>query len=209
MASKSRRSRRAAETRDEATESAFSEHGRDQRVVEDQRPPRQEVPVAPNVLPDVVRSRQRAVAEREASRLARPDGSKSMYRLPHADCKKSAVTSTPSGIGSLTSFDKNEKKSNDISNEEWCGPWSVARQMISKREDAKRRREELENDAVANGENHPLDEAMEEFALEQKVKQHPSMQWKSLLSVQNFENARKESLYGKRQKRMDVMQIGW
>ena len=206
MASQTRRSSRTDPTADDAC-SEDAEHVRDRRVEEEQFRPRV-VPAPPNVLPDVVRNRQRAVAEREASRLARPDGAKSMYRLPHADRKKSAVTSTPSGIGTLTSIDKNEGISNDIGNEEWCGPWSVARQMIAKRDDAKRRREELENDAIANGENHPLDEAMEEFALEQKVKHHPSMQWKSALSSPNNANGKRESLYGKRQKRMDMMQIG-
>lgn len=208
MTSNSRRSRRTVVSSDEATGSEVTEHVRGRGVEEDRSQPQVVPAVAPNVLPDVVRNRQRAVAEREASRLARPDGSKSMHRLPHADRKKSAVTSTPSGIGSLTSLDKHESISNDIGDEEWCGPWSVARQMIAKRDDAKRRREELENDAIANGENHPLDEAMEDFVLEQKVKQHPSMQWKSSLSFENYANAKRESLYGKRQKRMNMMQIG-
>ena len=208
MTSRSRRSRLiTAETTDEQQISQIAEDERERSLVVGRLQPQVE-PAAHNVLPNVVRDRQRAVAEREASRLARPDESKSMFQLSHADRKKSAVTSTPSGIATLTSTIKLESNYNDTDNDEWCGPWSVARQMIAKREDAKRRREELENDAIADYENHPLDEAMEEFAFEQKLKQHPSMQWKSTLSLQNYSTRKRESLYGKRQKRMDMMQIG-
>ena len=190
MTSRSRRSRRTAGTADELVDGA---------IVEQPQPLEEH-----NVLPDVVRHRQRAVAEREASRLARPDGSKSAYRLSHADRKKSAVTSTPSGIETVGKSDTTTHSTTD--QEEWCGPWSVARQMIAKREDAKRRREEMENDE--DGENHPLDAAMEEIALEQKLQQHPAMKWKGSLSFQDDTNGKKESLYGKRQKRMDTMRTG-
>jgi Leucine Rich repeat len=201
MVSRPRRSRRTTERSgiDEGSALGPIDGLPDGQVEEELQP---DEPPPQNVLPDVVRHRQRAVAEREASRLARPDPSKSTHRLSHADRKKSAVTSTPSGVASLTSTEKHD------GNEEWCGPWSVARQMIAKREEAKRRREELENDENANGENHPLDDAMEELAMEQKRKAHPSMQWKSSLSLERSNRANKESLYGKRQKRMDVMQHG-
>jgi hypothetical protein len=163
-----------------------------------------------HILPNVVRDRQRAVAEREASRLARPDGSKSMYRLSHADRKKSAVTSTPSGFVTLTASDNFDIENSANSTEEWCGPWSVARQMISKREDARRRREELGNDENNNSENHPLDNAMVEFSMEQQRKAHPSMQWKSSLQLgmKRIGSGNIESLYRKRQKRMNVLQNG-
>jgi hypothetical protein len=73
-------------------------------------------------LPEAVRQRNRAVAEREASRLARPEPRR-VGRLVPASRKKSAVTSTPSGYHASIRAD-------DTQEEEWCGPFSVARQMI-------------------------------------------------------------------------------
>ena len=95
-----------------------------------------------------VRDRQRAVAEREAARLARPEQRKRV-KLAHADRKKSAVSSTPFGLhrGSSTVNDEPEAQ-------EWCGPFSVARQVLRQREEAKRKAEEEENNAVM----HPLDD---------------------------------------------------
>ena len=99
------------------------------------------------VLPAAVRQRNRAVAEREASRLARPERGM-ITTLGHASRSKSAVTSTPSGMpksmgapvsSSLTHPDHHEEDSNDTSRsvqrnlqetkQEWCGPFSVARQV--------------------------------------------------------------------------------
>jgi hypothetical protein len=119
-----------------------------------------------------VRDRQRAVAEREASRLARPEV-RAPKILGHADRKKSAVTSTPSGF--LAKQQKNihhlEKK------QEWCGPFAVAREMIAEREEAARRLREAEL-AEESAVPHPLDMAMEEYEFEKKSKAHPSLQWK-------------------------------
>mmetsp|Transcript_15687 Transcript_15687/g.23487 ORF Transcript_15687/g.23487 Transcript_15687/m.23487 type:complete len:654 (+) Transcript_15687:43-2004(+) len=124
-----------------------------------------------------MRERSRAVAEREASRLARPDVSLASRKLGHASKTKSAVSSTP--FGQLM---KNTKGSGGTTNnneaQEWCGPFSVARQMIAAREDARRLRlqqtEEVEND---NKEHHPLDHVMEEAKLQQQRKENPSMNW--------------------------------
>jgi hypothetical protein len=138
-----------------------------------------------------VRERQRAVAEREASRLARPEARK-IQRLAHADRKKSAVTSTPFGIhrsqGSLPAQEE----------EEWCGPWSVARQMIAQREDAKRKREEELQDEQKES-SHPLDELMDLHDFEQQKRAHPSMTWKG-----NLPESLPSSTYAKRQKRVDA-----
>ena len=75
-----------------------------------------------------VRMRQRAVAEREAARLARPDRPSSYVILPHASKNLSAVSSTPSGI---TFFRKNLGQNSKSASNEWCGPFSVARQVCS------------------------------------------------------------------------------
>ena len=134
------------------------------------------------------RDRQRAVAEREASRLARPEKRRTV-QLQHADPKKSAVSSTPFGAHKST-FTRDEAEA-----EEWCGPWSVARQMIAKREEAKRQREEEAQESF-----HPMDAMMEEHELEQKRKAHPSLSWKSSLKAAQAP----ASTYAKRQKRVDV-----
>lgn len=136
-----------------------------------------------------VRDRQRAVAEREASRLARPEQSRTK-QLKHADRKRSAVSSTPFGVR------KSSIARGDDEVEEWCGPWSVARQMIAKREEAKRLREE---EALEQHETHPLDALMEEHNLEQKRKAHPSLSWKGKLPA-----SAPTSTYAKRQKRADI-----
>jgi hypothetical protein len=137
-----------------------------------------------------VRERQRAVAEREASRLARPEARK-IQRLAHADRKKSAVTSTPFGIIHRSS----QGLSSPAEEEEWCGPWSVARQMIAQREDAKRNREE----ELQDEQRHPLDDLMDLHDLEQQKRAHPSMTWKG-----NLPASLPSSTYAKRQKRVDT-----
>ena len=74
-------------------------------------------------IPQSMRQRNRAVAEREASRLARPEPRR-VGKLGHASRKKSAVTSTPSGYNYAA---KREESKQEV--EEWCGPFSVARQV--------------------------------------------------------------------------------
>ena len=76
-------------------------------------------------LPQAMRQRNRAVAEREASRLARPEPRR-VGRLGHASRKKSAVTSTPSGYHARKNGDDDDTAPDE---EEWCGPFSVARQV--------------------------------------------------------------------------------
>lgn len=103
------------------------------------------------VLPAAVRERNRAVAEREASRLARPER-RVVGTLGHANKSKSAVTSTPSGVyaSSFATINSNSntaaaaaaamatddsennmmmEKESPGAHEEWCGPFSVARQV--------------------------------------------------------------------------------
>jgi len=134
-----------------------------------------------------VRERQRAVAEREASRLARPE-QRSRPKLAHADRKKSAVSSTPFGVHKSTLPDTEQQ--------EWCGPFSVARRMIEEREELRRKKEQEELEAQ---ESHPLDAVMDEVKMDIKQKAHPSMSWKG-----NLPAATPSSLYAKRQKRADV-----
>ena len=142
-----------------------------------------------------VRDRQRAVAEREASRLARPER-RPAKQLGHADRKKSAVTSIPFGV-----LPKKQERNCDPTKENWCGPFAVAREMIAAREEARRLREEEQEE---EGTPHPLDEAMKEYESEKKRKAHPSLQWKSKLQPVNNNN-NNESLYSKRQKRVDTL----
>mmetsp|Transcript_4288 Transcript_4288/g.8929 ORF Transcript_4288/g.8929 Transcript_4288/m.8929 type:complete len:148 (-) Transcript_4288:1798-2241(-) len=73
-----------------------------------------------------MRQRNRAVAEREASRLARPDAPLGSMMLGHASKAKSAVMSTP--FGQLMGRKASTKREDNIS-QEWCGPFSVARQV--------------------------------------------------------------------------------
>jgi hypothetical protein len=94
----------------------------------------------------------RAVADREASRLARPEKASKSSRLAHATRSKAAVTSTPLGQVVVRSNNKSDK-------EEWCGPFSVARQLIEQRDEARRIREESTQML-----HHPMDEIMERRA---------------------------------------------
>lgn len=120
-------------------------------------------------VPAHVRERQRAVAEREAARLAVPEvrGNK---RLAHADRSKSAVASTPFGV-----LKKRSTAADNQLPDEWCGPFSLARKMIEERDRARRLQKLDDEDA----DPHPLDGPMEELDRENKRKIHPSMTWKS------------------------------
>lgn len=146
----------------------------------------------PVALAAHIRDRQRAVAEREASRLARPEV-RAERTLGHADRRKSAVTSTPFGV--LT-----KKKDTVPPDESWCGPFSVARQMIAQREEAKRKRLQ-EQEEPENGAPHPLDAMMEELEDEQRKKLHPSLLWKGQVRPEASSSG-----YAKRQKRATLGQ---
>lgn len=172
-------------------------------------------PQSQRVVPQHVRQRQRAVAEREASRLARPDRPKKRA-LSHANRRKSAVTSTPSGFDSFkrTANDKSNATSASTStSSEWCGPFSVARQMIAAREEAKRRREEKQEDEEGKNkksEKHPLDAIVRMNELEKKRKANPSMTWKANPKIvkdneKDF-TGKHSNLYYKRQKRYKQQQ---
>lgn len=154
------------------------------------------VAAAAAAVPQHVRDRQRAVAEREAARLARPEQRRTAV-LAHADRKKSAVSSTPVGFLAKNTISPHQQ----TETQEWCGPFSVARQMIARRDEARRLREEEE--LGENSIHHPLDAVMQELEVEKKRKAHPSMQWKGSLRT-----AAAGSLYSKRQKRADVLQKG-
>ena len=172
--------------------------GSDRTVGQDGPPEQQENSVAAHV-----RDRQRAVAEREAARLARPER-RSRSVLAHANRKLSAVSSTPFGF-----LASNSRKSKDEpEQEEWCGPFSVARQMIARREEAKRKREK--DLADEQEDHHPLDALMEEMNDQERRKIHPSMQWKSKLPRSGNDGTNADgkvvitSTYAKRQRRVDL-----
>lgn len=154
-------------------------------------------------LPAHIRDRQRAVAEREAARLARPER-RAASTLGHADRKKSAVTSTPFGILSNSS---SKKHYDDIDNNHettWCGPFTIARQMIAGREQAKREREaELEPDENARM-RHPLDAVMEQLEEERQQKAHPSLLWKSRANIPDLAN--ENNTHKKKKPRLPTME---
>ncbi|KAL7475980.1 hypothetical protein ACHAW6_001869 [Cyclotella cf. meneghiniana] len=149
-----------------------------------------------------MRDRSRAVAEREASRLARPDQATSARTLGHASKSKSAVMSTP--LGNMI-FGRNSSPGvrSSADEHEWCGPFSVARQMIAAREAAKRLREEQQAQAENPGgkEQHPLDEAMEMVELERQRKENPSMNWISRHNRTAAVVLESANYYAKRRKR--------
>lgn len=158
-----------------------------------------------------IRARSRAVAEREASRLARPDRPVTTSTLGHASKSKSAVMSTPFGqmMGRSPIGRKADPTTTTGSHEEWCGPFSVARQMIASREEARRLREEqqqAETDPDASLGSHPLDDATA-IALEKKRRsENPSMNWVSrrqlttkMSSVSS--DSRVDNTYAKRRRR--------
>ena len=110
-----------------------------------------------------MRERSRAVAEREASRLARPTPSSTPFGQMMSRNSSSVGKASPAQV------------------EEWCGPFSVARQMIAAREEARRLREEQQAEADHNNskESNPLDAPYQE-ALEKKRRlENPSMNWVS------------------------------
>eukprot|EP00804_Cyclotella_cryptica_P023502 CCRYP_012169-RA/>CCRYP_012169-RA protein AED:0.01 eAED:0.01 QI:113/1/1/1/1/1/2/1983/639 len=149
-----------------------------------------------------MRDRSRAVAEREASRLARPDQASAARTLGHASKSKSAVMSTPLG-SMLLGRNSSPGVNSSAENHEWCGPFSIARQMIAAREEAKRLREEQQAEAENPGgkEQHPLDEAMEIVELERQRKENPSMNWISRHNRTADALSGSANYYAKRRKR--------
>jgi hypothetical protein len=147
-------------------------------------------------VPAHVRERQRRVAEREASRLARPEVRPAKNFLGHANRQKAAVTSTPFGTFFASSSSKQHAE-----NEEWCGPFSVARQMIAQREEARRKREE---EQAGQQQHHPLDDVMVELDYERKRKAHPSLTWKSQMNATASTTKSSSSLYAKRKRRVEL-----
>jgi hypothetical protein len=122
----------------------------------------------------------------------------------HADRKKSAVSSTPVGV-----LVKHNGRDNPLVNpNEWCGPFSVARQMIAEREQARRLREE-EQEELTTLANHPLDEVMHELEMDRKRRAHPSLQWKGTqLNDTSGGGCNSGNIYSKRQKRTQVLLMG-
>jgi hypothetical protein len=145
----------------------------------------------------------RNVAEREALRLARPDRTETQV-LAHADRQKSAVSSTPFGFSSFKRIHNN--------NDEWCGPFSVARRMIAEREEARKQREEAQSSDEREDkvESHPLDALVQEVELEQKRKAHPSLTWKPKRGalIQDKSSGNVENLYAKRRRRHESHKRG-
>jgi hypothetical protein len=153
-----------------------------------------------------VRERQRAVAEREALRLARPTSRNAKHKLGHADKRKAAVTSTPFGVvpWKKSTLGPQHSNNDDTTTNEWCGPLAIARQMIAARE---RQQQEEELEAQQGGEalsSHPLDQVMEQLETERKRKEHPSLQWKPTTTTHMVKNNNNNnttlSWYTKRQR---------
>jgi DNA repair protein RAD7 len=146
----------------------------------------------------------RSVAEREAGRLARPDRPQ-QQSLAHASRLRSAVSSTPSGFGTFKRTKENPQVgiSPLSSSQEWCGPFSVARQMIAAREEVKKRREQEYQEGVQKSiEKHPLDAIIQEVETEQKRKTNPSLTWRAKVVDDDKDwTGKKQNLYHKRQKR--------
>ena len=111
------------------------------------------------------------------------------------------MSSTPFGFFCSKNDDDVDDDVDD-DQDQWCGPFSVARQMIAKRERLKRKRDE-ELSEQKQKEHHPLDGLMDEVNYEQQLKKHPSMKWKSSIS-----NNAPASTYAKRQRRVDLIKIG-
>ena len=166
-----------------------------------------------------MRDRSRAVAEREASRLARPDSNLASRTLDHASKTKSAVSSTPFGMlmKNNTKGGSGVDTNNNNDAQEWCGPFSVARQMIAAREEARiLRLQQTEEGESDNKEQHPLDHVMEEAKLEQQRKENPSMNWISRRhrtgNTNDTTNNSNANYYVKRRKRFhqqkELMGIG-
>jgi len=159
----------------------------------------------PRGLRGSVRIRNRAVAEREASRLARPDVPSRTGALGHASRKKSSVSSTPFGILPLNRSVAAELGGD--AEEQWCGPFSVARQMIAAREEAREKREAEQKEREEKSSDvyqHPLDEIVEEVEEEKKRKANPSMKWKGKVR----ETGEKSNFYMKRRRRFARQQQG-
>lgn len=157
-----------------------------------------------------MRERSRAVAEREASRLARPDRPSASSALGHATKGKSAVMSTPFG-SMMGRSPMSGRKPDTEQQEEWCGPFSVARQMIAAREEARQLREEKL--AESSKEIHPLDD-WTEIALEKKRRlDNPSMNWVSRRQRMNDTRADddndgiKDNYYASRRRRFSQQKI--
>ncbi|KAL9181198.1 hypothetical protein ACHAXT_010003 [Thalassiosira profunda] len=151
-----------------------------------------------------MRERSRAVAEREASRLARPEQPRASGTLGHASKKKSAVMSTPFGQ-MMGRSPLGGKRADAGVQEEWCGPFSVARQMIAAREEARRLREEQQAEADPNNskEIHPLDHEMEMAMEAKKRKENPSMNWVPRRQKANAAEHNNANYYAKRRKRVN------
>lgn len=139
----------------------------------------------------------RAVAESVGARFARPEQPSSNTRSSSAGT--TTVSSTP--FGNVSSVVLEQHDNND---EEWCGPFSVARQMINQREEAKRKLEErraAEAGIASSGAyHHPLDQIVGEVEDELKQKGNPSFKWK--LNDGNVDD--KNNYYVKRRKRASV-----
>ena len=76
------------------------------------------------------------VAENRAAHFARADSTTTVTKSAGTTRKKTAAGTTPTGFSSASSGQ----------DEQWCGPFTVARHMIAAREAAKKERE----DAIAN-----------------------------------------------------------
>ena len=156
---------------------------------EDQEPAQERAPA--QAVSSRVRERQRAIAEREAARLARPEV-RPRPRLAHASRHKAAVTSTPSGMVAPPHNSTTTSPSSA-----WCGPFAVARQMMQEREQQQQQHAEQQE----HQDEHPLDQVMQELEQARKRKQHPSISWKSKVLLQDQESTEQDDDNDKNQKK--------
>lgn len=146
------------------------------------------------------RRTNRTVASQVGARFARPDDDNSnSAQLPHST--KATVSSTPFGDVSLLSDDRNSSTNNDES-EAWCGPFSVARQMINDREAAKRKLEESRRASTEQAlGHHPLDQILAKSEKAKVLRENPSQSWKAVVSADDL--MIKRNYYAKRRRRYE------
>ena len=130
--------------------------------------------------------------------------------LGHASKKLSAVSSTPFGYETFRKQGNTSSSPNDEDGtQQWCGPFSVARQMIAAREEARRKREEElgEDGGTSNTAPHPLDSLVLQAEFERKRKANPSITWKGKANTMEKDGDGKvQNLYYKRQRRYTKQQ---
>ncbi|GMI08637.1 hypothetical protein TrLO_g12642 [Triparma laevis f. longispina] len=120
----------------------------------------------------------KTVAERAGARFARPEPAQPV-----------AIPSSSSHQASSTPFGQVRRDPTPNNGESWCGPFSVARQMIEKREEAKIKREaklrKKENGEASDSDDNddenvpanPLDALVNAQSAARLLQSNPSLSW--------------------------------